>query len=183
MDTGRSTLEHPLRPPLVYRRHTFLWRHVPSLLDGARTGMHKTTTLCVQPVSDMNALEVYLTQAGSIANLTIQPQKMPTRALAAFEAISNVRAVGLNFRDVLNVLGLDPTGMVRPIGGEAAGIISNVGPACGHVLESEHAYGLVPGGLRTHAWCDARYIRCTRYRIESRRVIATCVTHPLCLCV
>ena len=170
-------------PLLAYRRATFPWPHVPSLLDGARTGMHKTTPPCVQPVSDMNALEVYLTQAGSIANLTIQPQKMPTRALAAFEAISDVRAVGLNFRDVLNVLGLDPTGMVRPIGGEAAGIISNVGPACGHVLESEHAYGLVPGGLRTHAWCDARYIRCTRFRIESRRVIPTSVTHPFCLCV
>ena len=75
------------------------------------------------------------------------------------ELIVEVQAAGLNFRDVLNVLGLDPTGTVRPLGGEMSGIMSSMGPACGHVLSSERAYGLAPGSLRSHAWCDARYIR------------------------
>ena len=81
------------------------------------------------------------------------------RALTGIEVTIDVQSAGLNFRDVLNVLGLDPTGMVRPIGGEAAGIVSSVGPACSHVVPSEHVYGLVPGSLRTFALGDARYIR------------------------
>ena len=117
------------------------------------------------------ALVAHLTQAGSIANLTIRPEQTPTRELIINDATINVKAAGLNFRDVLNVLGLDPTGTVRPIGGEAGGIVSGTGPACGHVLASEHAYGFVPGGLRTHAGCDARYIRCMRSRPERCRLI------------
>ena len=106
------------------------------------------------------ACEAHLTQPGSIANLTIRAQHVSTQALLVAEAAINVQAAGLNFRDVLNVLGLDPTGYVRPIGGEAAGIVATTGPACGHLLRSERAFGLVPGGLRSSARCDARYIRC-----------------------
>ena len=110
--------------------------------------------------------EIHLTQPGSIANLTIRPQQMSARDRSTGgvptlnEATINMQASGLNFRDVLNVLGLDPTRTLRPIGGEAAGIVSTVGPACGHVLPLERAHGLAPGSLRTRAWCDARYIRC-----------------------
>jgi NADPH:quinone reductase-like Zn-dependent oxidoreductase len=102
--------------------------------------------------------EIHLTKPGSIINLTIRPQQTPPRTPALLEATIDVQAAGLNFRDVLNVLGLDPTGMVRPVGGEMAGIISTVGSACGHVLPSERAYGLAPGSLRSRVWCDARYI-------------------------
>eukprot|EP00966_Prymnesium_polylepis_P192911 4471257-Prymnesium_polylepis.1 len=77
---------------------------------------------------------------------------------ACSSATIEVKATGLNFRDVLNVLGLDPTGLVRPMGGESSGIVSAVGPTCGHVLPTMHVYGLVSGGMRSSIYCDARYI-------------------------
>ena len=123
----------------------------------------KTSPSDFDTVSQTTAYEVHLTQAGSIANITIRLQQMLTWSLALHEAIVDVQAVGLNFRDVLNVLGLDPTGAVRPIGGEAAGMVSSVGRAGGPALPSEHAYGLIPGSLRSRAWCDARYVRCMRF--------------------
>ena len=144
MNSGCSTFELFQRLPLAFRRRAFPWRKIVS------------TPLVMAAAGR----EIHLMKSGSIANLTIRPQKMPPPAPTFLEATINVQTVGLNFRDVLNVLGLDPTGTVRPIGGEMAGIISTVGLACGHVLPSERAYGLAPGSLRSRAWCDARYIRC-----------------------
>jgi hypothetical protein len=143
---GRSGLATSVR--IVYHHRAFPW-------------LRNRTPSDFQP-RNATALVAHLTQPGSIANLTIRPEQTPTLDLSVNEATINVKAAGLNFRDVLNVLGLDPTGTVRPMGGEAGGIVLSVGPACGHVLASEHVYGLVPGSLRIHAWCDARYIRCTR---------------------
>ena len=118
-------------------------------------------------VIEPTGCELHVTQPGSIANIAIRPQEMSSRAYTFHEACIHVQAAGLNFRDVLNVLGLDPTGTVRSIGGESAGIVSAAGPACGHVPPSGCAYGLAPGSLRTRAWCDARYIRCARRALET----------------
>ena len=147
-DAGMSAFA--VRPPLTYRRRAFPW-------------FYKKTVTDVRSMANATAHEVHIGQVGSIANLIIQPDRMPPHAFVLTEAMVDVQAVGLNFRDVLNVLGLDPTGTVRPIGGEATGIVSSVGPACSHLLTTEHAYGLVPGSLRTHALCDARYIRCVHF--------------------
>ena len=142
-----STFER--RPELLYRRRAFPWLRNTSSTDSRSS----------QPLRDATAFEVHLRLAGSIANLTVRHQETPPRSPASHEATVNVQAAGLNFRDVLNILGLDPTGLVRPIGGEAAGIVLSVSPACGHTWASDHVYGFVPGCLRTRAWCDARYIR------------------------
>ena len=44
-----------------------------------------------------------------------------------------VRAVGLNFRDVLNILGMYP-GNPGPPGGDCAGIVSEIGPGSARLL-------------------------------------------------
>jgi hypothetical protein len=137
--------------PLTYRRRACPWRKVtPPPLIAVAIGC-----------------EVHLTQPGSIANLTIRPQQIPSLALSSHEAIVKVQTAGLNFRDVLNVLGLDPTGTVVSIGSEMAAIISSVGAAHGHLLTSDGVYGLAPGSLRTFAWCDARLIRCVARNLET----------------
>ena len=158
MGAGCSTFERQPRLLHLYRRRAFPW-------------LPRTTPSDVQSTRNAPAREVHLIHAGSIANLTIRPAQIPTRDRTVNGADINVQAAGLNFRDVLNVLGRDPTGTVRLLGGEAAGIVLSVGSACGHVLVSEHAYGLVPGGLRTHAWGNAGYIRCMRSRLERCRLI------------
>ncbi|MDC0525426.1 KR domain-containing protein [bacterium] len=134
---------------LVYKRCSFLWGDVPQ--------PQEDTSIDFQPMS--GAFEVDLAHAGSIANLTIRNQQISPRAPIHNEAVIDVQATGLSFRDVLNVLGLDPTGLVLPIGAETACVVLTVGPACGHVQPSECAHGIVPGSLCSRARCDARYIR------------------------
>ena len=46
----------------------------------------------------------------------------------------NVQAAGLNFRDVLNMLDLDPTRTVRPLGLECASIASFTSDLAAHFL-------------------------------------------------
>ena len=48
-------------------------------------------------------------------------------AQSAFLLQVTVRAIGLNFRDVLNILGMYP-GDPGPPGGDCSGIVAEVGP-------------------------------------------------------
>ena len=81
-------------------------------------------------------------ERGSLDGLGPQPSERV--APAAGEVEIAVAATGLNFRDVLNVLGLYP-GHVGPIGAECAGTVTRVGAgvtgvACGdRVVASAHA--------------------------------------------
>ena len=168
---------------LVYRPRSFPWREAkvamhPIVQRPASSSGHSKTAKELS--NDATVLLVQLTQVGSIANLRIRPQQMPARAWTLNEATVDVEAAGLNFRDVLNVLGLDPTGLERAIGGEVSGIVSRMRLARAHVLASEYAYGLVPGGLRTRVPCDARYIRCMRAPIL-RPPSLTRTAHWLCI--
>ena len=76
------------------------------------------STLC-----GMNQLiRLHFHARGAISNLFLESQ--PNLAqLSEFEVLLHVRAVGLNFRDVLNILGEYP-GDPGPPGGDAAGMVT-----------------------------------------------------------
>lgn len=57
--------------------------------------------------------------------------RLEAGALGQHEVVLGVAAVGLNFRDVLNVLGMYPGDPGDP-GGDCAGTIAAVGPASTH---------------------------------------------------
>ena len=81
---------------------------------------------------------------GSLASLVpvaIGPESGVTLPAGTVEVA--VRAVGLNFRDVLNVLGMYP-GHLPPPGGDFSGTLLT-GPAAGNA-----AFGLAPGCLGTY---------------------------------
>ena len=61
-----------------------------------------------------------------------------------------VRATGLNFRDVLNALGLYP-GDPGPLGGEVAGIVTRIGADVTKFKPGDHVYGECAGGFRSYA--------------------------------
>ena len=61
-----------------------------------------------------------------------------------------IRAAGLNFRDVLSVLGMYP-GKIGPLGGECAGVVERVGPGGGGLQPGDEVLAIGPG-------CFARYI-------------------------
>lgn len=90
--------------------------------------------------SDAQPFQLKITEYGILENLTLAP--MTRRAPAAGEVEIEVRAVGLNFRDVLNALGMlkeyteqmgiaDPKDL--PFGGECSGTVVSVGEGVTHL--------------------------------------------------
>ncbi len=69
-----------------------------------------------------------------------------------------VRAAGVNFRDLLNVLGRYPGGPV-PLGQEAAGVVTETGPGVTTLHPGERVFGLFPGTFATHATTDHRLLK------------------------
>lgn len=88
---------------------------------------------------------------GSLANLVPVPFDSLTVQLKAGEVLLQVMAVGVNFRDVLNVLGMYP-GDPGPPGADCAGVIMAVGAShTDHVSPGftigDAVFGIAPGSL------------------------------------
>merc|ERR1711957_197114 len=91
-----------------------------------------------------------MAQRGSLTNLRPTPQT-DRRSPAADEIEVRVRAVGLNFRDVLNVMGLYPGDPGQP-GLDCCGVVLNRGNKVASDLQvGQHAFGIVWGCFCTYA--------------------------------
>ncbi|KAL4451846.1 hypothetical protein ABPG75_007508, partial [Micractinium tetrahymenae] len=77
--------------------------------------------------------------------------------LAPGQVLVAVRAVGINFRDVLNVLGMYPGDPGAP-GGDCAGVVVSSGPGVTHLLPGDAAFGLAGGSLGSHVRVDAQML-------------------------
>jgi acyl transferase domain-containing protein/NAD(P)-dependent dehydrogenase (short-subunit alcohol dehydrogenase family) len=72
------------------------------------------------------------------------------RAPGRGEVEIRIQATGLNFRDVLNVLGLYP-GDAGPLGGECAGEVVRIGPGVRDIREGAHVVAMASGCFASHA--------------------------------
>ena len=95
-------------------------------------------------------------KAGTIHNIIIQEQPTFTSHVGPAHLDLQVHAAGLNFRDVLNILGLDPTGALRPVGLECAGIVNAVGDAVAYLQRSQRVFGMALGCISSRARTDSR---------------------------
>ncbi|MFC0111199.1 type I polyketide synthase [Kibdelosporangium aridum] len=93
----------------------------------------------------------------TLANLALLPCPEVIEPLAPGEVRVSVRAAGLNFRDVLNALGMYP-GDAGLIGVEGAGVITEVGPDVTGFAVGDRVLGLLPGGFGPIAVTDARTV-------------------------
>jgi NADPH:quinone reductase-like Zn-dependent oxidoreductase/acyl carrier protein len=82
---------------------------------------------------------------------------MERRAPAAGEVEIAVRATALNFRDVLNTLGLYP-GDPGPLGGECAGTVVAVGPGVAELRPGDEVIALAGGSFASHVVADTRFV-------------------------
>jgi acyl transferase domain-containing protein/NADPH:quinone reductase-like Zn-dependent oxidoreductase len=91
--------------------------------------------------------------------LRLQP--VPRRVPGPGEIEIRVTHAGLNFRDVLNALGMYP-GPAGPLGAECVGIVAAVGSGdVGGLTAGDAVLGMVGGSLRTFVTTDARLVvRC-----------------------
>jgi len=122
-----------VEPELAVRQGKFL---VPRLLHWARSGH------LPMPRSDDYVLAP--TERGAIDNLRlIDAEVTPPQAN---EIQVRVEAAGLNFRDILNVLGLYP-GDPGPIGGDLCGVVTELGSQVTGFEVGQRVFGSMQGAF------------------------------------
>ncbi|MGE2721272.1 type I polyketide synthase [Mycolicibacterium celeriflavum] len=84
------------------------------------------------------------TERGAIDNLRLNETELSPPGEGYVQV--QVEAAGLNFRDVLNVLGLYP-GDPGPIGGDFAGIVTQLGDGVTDVEVGQRVYGFMQGAF------------------------------------
>ena len=120
-------------PEMAVRRGKFL---VPRLLHWTRSGQ------LPMPRSDDYVLSP--TERGAIDNLRLT--EADVAAPADNEIQVRVEAAGLNFRDVLNVLGLYP-GDPGPIGGDLCGVVTEIGSEVTDFEVGQRVFGSMQGAF------------------------------------
>ncbi|WP_436764447.1 SDR family NAD(P)-dependent oxidoreductase, partial [Streptosporangium sp. V21-05] len=91
---------------------------------------------------------------GSVDNLVLAAHDdVP---LAPGQVRIQVRAAGLNFRDVLLALGMYPDDV--PLGGEGAGVVTEIGPGVTGTAPGDRVFGLFGGAFGPSAVADHRVV-------------------------
>jgi polyketide synthase 12 len=93
---------------------------------------------------------------GSIEGVGVVADGRGGLPLAAGEVRVAVRAAGVNFRDVLGVLGMYPGEIL--LGAEIAGVVVEVAPGVEHVGVGDRVFGLARGGFGPLVVTDARML-------------------------
>ncbi|MFJ9891619.1 SDR family NAD(P)-dependent oxidoreductase, partial [Streptomyces sp. NPDC091287] len=110
------------------------------------------------PPKDASFWRLDVHSSGTLGNLALLPAPEAGAPLQQGEVRVSVRAAGLNFRDVLVGLGMYPGDEAR-IGGEAAGVVLEIGPGVTSVAVGERVMGLFPlGAIGPVAVTDHRWV-------------------------
>ena len=98
-------------------------------------------------------------ERGLLDALRLVPFALPP--CGAGEVVIEVKAAGMNFRDVLKALALYPaeTADARIFGDEVAGVVKTVGSGVTHVKPGDRVFGLAVFGLATHSMARAGDVR------------------------
>jgi acyl transferase domain-containing protein/acyl carrier protein len=95
------------------------------------------------------------TERGAIDNLRLTETEVPPPDEGYVQV--RVEAAGLNFRDVLNVLGLYP-GDPGPIGGDFAGVVTQLGEGATGVEVGQRVYGSMQGAFASRFNVPAQFL-------------------------
>ncbi len=101
---------------------------------------------------DNRPFELHVPERGILDRLTFHP--VEHREPGPGEVELRVRATGLNFRDVLNVMGMYP-GDPGPVGSECAGVVVRTDPGVTGISVGDEVIAFVPGAFASHAITSA----------------------------
>ncbi|QDY80141.1 SDR family NAD(P)-dependent oxidoreductase [Streptomyces qinzhouensis] len=96
-------------------------------------------------------------EKGSLDRLALLPAPQAAAPLEPGQVRIEVRAAGLNFRDVLNALGMYPGG-AEFLGSEAAGLVVETAPDVTGLNVGDRVFGMVVGGFGPLAVADRRVL-------------------------
>ncbi|MER6099214.1 SDR family NAD(P)-dependent oxidoreductase [Streptomyces sp. NPDC001728] len=134
-------------PQLAVREGSLL---VPRLGRAAGDG-------ALVPPAGVSAWRLAVRDRGTLDHLTLAPCPEALAPLAEGEVRISVRAAGVNFRDVLNTLGLYP-GDPGLLGLEGAGVVTEVGPGVVGLGVGDRVMGLLSGAFGPVAVADHRRV-------------------------
>ena len=143
------------RPFTVFRRKAFA---IVASADSLTSSSSPCMTPPLPSVDGFAPLFLVVQKPGSVMNVELVPLSAYSTPFADNVADIAVEAAGLNFRDVLNILDLDPTRTVRPIGIECAGTVLKAGPAATHLQPAASVLGMANGCLSTFVRTDASFL-------------------------
>jgi acyl transferase domain-containing protein/NADPH:quinone reductase-like Zn-dependent oxidoreductase/NADP-dependent 3-hydroxy acid dehydrogenase YdfG len=126
------------------------------------------------PEADGLPWRLDITEKGSLDNLALVPCPEAAAPLTAGQVRIEVRAAGLNLRDVLNALGMYP-GEVSALGSEAAGVVTEVAPDVADFSVGDRVTGMMTGGFGPLAVADSRML----VRVPSGWSFAQAATTPV----
>ncbi|MFI1052621.1 SDR family NAD(P)-dependent oxidoreductase [Streptomyces griseoruber] len=115
-----------------------------------------------------------MVRKGTLDGLELVAAPDAERALADGEIRLAVRAAGVNFRDVLNALGMYP-GPARDFGLEGAGVVTEVGPGVTTLAVGDRVMGMFPAAYGPVAVADARTVA----RVPDGWTFAQAATVPI----
>ncbi|WP_340556932.1 type I polyketide synthase [Streptomyces sp. GSL17-111] len=147
-ESSRAALPRALassEPQLALRDGTM---RVPRLVRAASEEL-------LRPSGDGTAWRLDTTGKGTLANVALVPCPEAVAELPAGQVRVAVRAAGVNFRDVLLGLGMVDQDVM---GGEAAGIVLEVGPGVRDLAPGDRVMGMVPRSFGPVAVVDARLL-------------------------
>ncbi|WP_159056404.1 type I polyketide synthase, partial [Streptomyces sp. DSM 15324] len=121
-----------------------------------------------------SAWRLDMVRKGTLDGLDLVAAPDAERALADGEIRIAVRAAGVNFRDVLNALGMYP-GPARDFGLEGAGVITEVGPGVTGLAVGDRVMGMFPAAYGPVAVADARTVA----RVPDDWTFAQAATVPI----
>ena len=164
-----ARLEHPelrcntLDLPAGEDAAEILWREVRQTGDENQAAWRNATRYAARLKRGKLALHqendqpvrLTVTRRGSIDNLTFQPASR--RSPGPGEVEIRVEAVGLNFKDVLNTLGMYP-GEAGPLGGECAGVVSALGSGVSGLNVGDEVIALAPGCFSSYVIAPASMV-------------------------
>ena len=107
------------------------------------------------PTLNQLVVAVKLTERGSLANLRVVEARRAAVTAGKIQVL--VRAVGLNFRDVLNVLGEVP--YPGPLGLECSGVVVGVGEGVTEFGVGDRVFGVVRGAFESYVMSRPEYFR------------------------
>ncbi|MFJ3498767.1 SDR family NAD(P)-dependent oxidoreductase [Streptomyces sp. NPDC086091] len=105
--------------------------------------------------TDESAWRLDIVEKGTLEGLALLP--VAREELGAGRVRVAVRAAGVNFRDVLNALGMYP-GDARDFGLEGAGLVTEVGPHVTGLAVGDRVFGMFSGAFGPVAVADARLV-------------------------
>ncbi|QMU69834.1 type I polyketide synthase [Streptacidiphilus sp. P02-A3a] len=110
----------------------------------------------LEPPADTDSWRLDFTERGTLQNLLLAPVDAGV-ALGAGEVRVGLRAGGVNFRDVLNVLGMYP-GDAGLLGLEGAGVVLEVGVGVSGLRVGDVVMGLFSGAFAAAVVTDQRLL-------------------------